>query len=518
MKSEEKMKPYHTVTIRTGAAALLCLLPLLAGCKKDELGEGPRSGNGEIRISASTGSVIAEEGTKSSGEPEIIELRSEDGTITIPMAVFVSDTEDGCTHGTKGQLINDNKYGDYSPMALQEALGTFTLHALNGATSFFDEADSTATWDVAGSRWKMGRSYYWPNETVLGFYAYANMPAPTVAYVKPKYSERKQMLHYEVPGHTDDQTDIILGVYEGTGNAAGEAEIEFHHPLSAVQFKRNPSAADLEGTISITMEGVYYIGEVEQSLDNPKMALSDWRLIKKGQTVTQDNHGLPLIVHGGIDGDPFLIIPQVVDSESRILLSVTLLINGHKIPLNAVIDYAVWEPGKTYTYVVGYTGGLKVELDETSPSEEVRENVIVKNTDVKVAYVRAMVLGYITDQTGGIKSMWVNDDGTNKGTFTVTDGEFGSTTEAWNTTGGTGGWIKGTDGFFYYRKPLQSANPALGTDPDAMTTPLFDRYSISDIGTNNHFQLDIAVQSVEYDDAKDFVRATWGEYAAGLLE
>ena len=498
-------------------AVLLCVLPVLNSCRNENATEDGSAQNGEIVLKARTGSMTCDTETKTISDPEIIELKSADGTVTIPIAVFVSDTDDLHNAETKGQLINDNENGDYSPIAMEDNLESFTVHAYRGGAPFIPLADSTAMWNATENKWKLGTSYYWPEETYLNFYAYANMPAEEFAYVRLDAAARKQTLHYEVPEHTDDQTDIILGVYEGTGNAAGEAELEFRHPLSAVQFKRDPSADDLEGTISITMEGVYYIGEVDQSLDNPEVFT--WRLIEKGQTVTQDNHGLPLEVHGDIDGDPFLIIPQRVTSTARVLLSVTLRINGHDIPLNSIIDNGEWKSGKTYTYVVGYSGGLKVELDETSPSEEVKQNAVVRNTDVKVAYVRAMVLGYVTDRDGGIKSMWINDEGANKGTFTVTSGEFGSTTEAWNKrSDNTGGWLKGEDGFYYYLKPLQSANPALENDPDAMTTPLFNEYRITDLGTNNHFKMDIGVQSVEYDSDKDYVRATWGDYAAGLLE
>ena len=512
------MKRHNTMAGRTAAAFCLCILPFLWGCENGNLPENPSPRTGEILINARAGSLGESGHTKSGDGPEILELRSADGSVTIPMAVFGSDTEDSRVGPeTKGQLINDNVNGDYSPIPLQDNLSTFVMHAYRGTEPVLDPADSVAVWDGSYGVWKMDRSYYWPEETGLSFYAYANMPSEEIAYMRSNVSQRRHRLHYEVPEHTDDQTDIILGVYEGTGNAAGEAELKFYHPLSAVQFKRDPSAADLEGTISITMDGVYYIGEVDQSMDDP--ALFNWILIEKGQTVTQDNHGLPLEVHGDIDGDPFLIIPQRVTPTARVLLSVVIRINGHDIPLNSIIDNGNWEPGKTYTYVVGYTGGLKVELDETTPSENVRQNAIVRNTDVKLAYVRAMVLGYVTDADGKIKSMWVNDDGTNKGTFTVASGTFGSEAEAWNKRpDGTGGWIKGNDGFYYYRKPLQSENPALGDDPDARTTPLFDEYRITNLGTNNHFNLDIAVQSVEYDADKDYVMATWGDYAASLLE
>ena len=496
------MRRYKTITI-IGAALLL----LFCGCAKEELTEGAAAA-GRIGFSAVSGSVGESDcDAKAAMESQVIELRSEDGSVVIPMVVRVSDGIG--TGGTKGQLINGR--------ALQDTLDTFNVQAFKNGSTVFDAADSVATWNTTKGRWDMARYYYWPEMTDLDFYAYANMPAKEIAYVKLKESEHKQMLHYEVPGHTDDQTDILLAVYSGNGNAAGDAELNFYHPLSAVQFRRDPSAADLEGTISITMEGVYYIGEVDQTMSNP--GVFTWRLIEKGQTVTQDNHGLPLVVHGGIDGDPFLIIPQTVGATSRILLRVTLLINGHNIPLNAFIDLAVWEPGKTYTYVIGYTGGLKVELEETSPSEEVKRNVIVKNTDVKTAYVRAMVLGYITDAEGRIKSMWLNDDGTNKGTFTVASGTFDSTTEAWNKRDdGKGGWIKGGDGYYYYKRPIKTAAEGSNGDPDSQTTPLFNEYSITNVGTNNHFQMDIAVQSVEYDAQKDFVKATWGDDAAALLE
>ena len=500
------------------ALSAVSALLLLPSCNKEEM-EAPRIGK-EIRYAVTCGSVqpSAEKKSSESGSGSVVasfELVSEDGSLSIPVSVIETDGlpgGSGAESEVKGYLINgpEGAVGyNGKPIALSDSLDTFIVHAFDTDTQkgFFAKRDSVATY--TDGRWVMSKAYYWPQTKGIDFYAYANLPAQEgSASVKLDSLNRRQVLTYTVPGDTKDQTDILMAIYSGTGTANGEAEICFYHPLTAVQFSR-ADTPEMTGITNITMSGVHYKARATQTRDIPSVFTWDM-LDSKTTTVVQDNDGKPFEVHGEIDGAPFLLIPQYSDGASKVQLSVTVVYNEHRVPINAVLNNMDWKPGKTYTYKIGYKGTLEVDfrLDKIE-SETMKKNAVVWNVGSKDCYVRATAVGYITDDEGTIKSTWLNDDGTNKGSFTVDSGTFGSTT-GWNTN-----WVAGEDGFWYYKKPIKCS----GADEAAKrTTPLFNQYSITGLASGELFEMVLSAEAVEWDSTKQYVKQTWGEAAAALLE
>ena len=510
--------------MRRGLAASLCALLALTSCSLKEMNDAG------INAGKTIGYVVSCDYVAPSGETrcaddggEVVRtfsLKSGDGSLSIPVAVIETDglPYDYAGAGiTKGSLINGPDGADgYTgkPIALSDSLDTFIVHAFDtdSQSAVFAEADSTATY--SDGRWLMGNAYYWPQRTSVDFYAYANMPSQAgAASVKLDKTHRQQMLTYTVPGNTDDQKDILMAIYSGTGTANGEAEIRFAHPLTAVQFGRE-NTPEMTGITNITMGGVHHKGCATQTLERPTDF--SWVLLDdETSTVVQDNDGRPFEVHGKIDGDPFLLIPQTGEGGNYVDLTVTVVYNGHNIPISAILYEMEWKPGKTYTYVIGYKGTLEIEFtSDPAGSANVTENAVVRNVGSKKCYVRAAATGYIKDGEGFVKSTWIDwtsdDEGHNKGTFTVGRGTFGSTEEEWNDH-----WIAGSDGFWYYRKPLECS----GSDEAAKkTTPLFDKYAITGLASGEVFELVVSAQAVQWDAGKEYITETWGEYAAGLVQ
>lgn len=523
------MKRYGKTSLAAGTAAVLCSLLALPSCSRDEISDAATSvrkieyavscagvGTSTAQVKCTTEEEMAAEGVEEAGGRVVgtFELRSEDGSLSLPVAVIESD---GLPFGyesaavTKGSLINGPDGADGytgSPIPLSDSLSTFNVYACytDDQSPVFAAADTVATY--RDSRWVMGSAYYWPQTEMLDFYAYANLPSlDGAAVVSRDLSGRSQALTYTVPSDTDDQTDILMALYTGTGTAGGEAEIRFVHPLTAVQFSRK-EMPEMTGVTNITMSGVHYRGRATQTMDMPTVIT--WEMLEDHTTtVVQDNDGKPFEVHGKIDGDPFLLIPQN-SLSGYVELSVTVVFNGHNIPINAILYNMDWRTGKTYTYVIGYEGTLEIEFtSDPAESSAVTENAVVRNVGEKKCYVRAAATGYIKDGEGYVKSTWLDDDGNNKGTFTVLSGEFGSA-GGWNAN-----WVAGADGFWYYTKPLECS----GNDEAAKkTTPLFDRYAITSLASGDHFELVVSAQAVEWDATKDYVTQNWGEEAAGLLE
>lgn len=501
------------------AAVLLCSASLLlsfSACNKTDCTEFNNTKR-EIGFSASVGRVdaVSEEtkasltDTKPSGT---IMLTSADGSISIPMAVF--ETEGIDTPMTKSSLINGpldpGMPGDDAPIPLKDSLNSFmaSAYSIDSQVSIFTPELSEVSWN--GSDWSMADVYYWPQATGLDIYAYTNMPAGEYAGLVIDKESRSQTLTYVVPRDTDDQKDILMAMYSGTGDNTGKAELMFYHPLTAVQFSRDASMTESSGITEIIMNGVNYGGSVTQQQQS--LATFNWTVSNEQTTVSQDNDGKPFELHGSIDGDPFLLVPQRVSGLRSVVLTVTLIYNGHEIPLNAIIDNASWNAGKTYTYVIGYKGSLEVSLDLQETSSTQKGAAVISNVGVKKCYVRAIVDGFVTDKDGYIKRTYLGNEGIGEGVgaFTAAEGTFG--TDIWNDN-----WVMGDDGFYYYTIPLEVDDTG-HTNPAAKTTPLFNSYVFNGLSAYEYYEMNISTQAIEWDSDKNYVTANWGANAANLLQ
>ena len=512
------MKKYDLIS-RTApiAVALITIVAMSSSCVRNDLEQGYRK-SGELGFAVAANNMKPTDGTKSSADKEaegnrsVIELRSADGSIVVPMTLRVSDgiSVKPSVSTTKGSLINDpndpETYDEGRPIPLPGSLNSFTVHAYNtdSQAPLFADADTVANY--GSGKWSLARNYYWPQEAGLDVYAYANLPAYPSAFVERLEADlnaRTQTLHYTVPNDTDNQTDILMAIYSGRGDKQGNAEILFQHPLTAVRFSCLDSEK-IEGIMEITMSGVHYSGTAVQSLYDPYTFV--WTTTDEDTDVTQDNDGKPFEVHGRVNGYPFLLIPQKVTATKYIELSVVVIHNEHEIPLNATIDETVWEAGKTYTYFIDFDGNLEIQT-MMEEGESSNANAFVKNVGLKDCYVRAMITGYITNDHDEIMSSWYgyNDDGTKYVRGTFAPAGFGSTDTPWNSY-----WIKGSDGFYYYKKPLKYSTSDI-------TTNLFDTYSFPELNPGEVFEMAISAQAVEYDSNWDYVEQAWGAEAARIL-
>ena len=505
------LKIYEKAIIMLSASTLILFS---AGCDRAE-SPVAISGNSIIDFNASVGQVIREDQTKAvssyENHSETIHLTSADGSIVIPLTIV--ETANDADPVTKGSLINGPLDGtipdDSAPIPLKDSLDGFVTCAYytDSQVAVFNPETDSVKWN--GTNWRMDKTYYWPQSSILDFYAWANMPSSEFATISVDKSARTQTLEYIVPTNARDQKDILIAMYSGTGDNEGKADLMFYHPLTAVQFSRARSL-EITGITQIIMTGVNYSGEVTQTMSSP--ASLSWSVSDMEATVSQDNDGKPFEVHGDIDGDPFLLVPQQVSGLRNVVLTVTLIYNGHEIPLNAVISNTSWLAGRTYTYYIGYDGNLEVSLDLQETSYTEKGSAVISNAGTQKCFVRAIVDGFVTDKDGFIKRTYLGNEGKadGVGTFTVTSGTFGTGT--WNTN-----WVMGDDGFYYYTIPLEVDN-AEHTNPAAKTTPLFNSYVFNGLNAYEYYEMNISTQAIEWDYSKSYVTANWGEAAANLLQ
>lgn len=498
---------------------------LLSGCAKDV---ADKESAGSPYDKLITYNVIFD-GTKSSCPDyeracHATALKAE-GMEIIPLTCIESDN--AADMATKGSLANTSGSTASLSGFLSSVDSTFHVYAYSSdGKSYFgldsgghDKAEAVK-WDEKYGKWASATPYYWKHNDMLRMKAYANMPldGKSAITLHNDNDDYWFSVDYVVPEDTKDQRDLLLGsLYYGNGGLRGEASFSFYHPLTAVRFKRSPDLpSNITGIESIIVKGVYASGTVTQDRTDPSKLV--WGTPTGGSTVSQKAEGMLNVSDDDIDGDPFLLIPQDL-SEQNVELTVNLIIDGHAVPFNAILSTGKWEKGKVYTYTVGYSKSLKIEVslsagESVKDGTEVRKDAAITNVGTEKCYVRAIVKGYIQDEEGAISSTWLYTSGDhlneNRGTFQPSG--VGSTSTPWNLN-----WIQGSDGFWYYKRPL-SGTADVNYNVYGKTEKMFDSYIIDELRKGEAFVMTISAQCVLYDEEKEFVKAAWGEEAADLLQ
>lgn len=148
-----------------------------------------------------------------------------------------------------------------------------------------------------------------------------------------------------------------------------------------------------------------------------------------------------------------------------------------------------WLTSSNFVSNVFSVGKNDVEIEETfDDPKTVKEDVYVTNNSNIAVYVRAQVNVYWQDASG--TQLWeqpvAGED--------YTEWESGENAPA-------EGWVKHTDGFWYWTEPLAA---------EGSTGNLIDSISVSKSYTDGRqLVVDIAVQSIQADPA-DAVRQAWG--------
>ena len=260
-------------------------------------------------------------------------------------------------NGTKGELINT----DGSDKALADKdVTSFKASAYNGSSPLF----SNEAVNYSAGRWLTATTYYWPQNTVLTFLAYTNLPEGQTATIA---ATGVSTVH-TVPAEASAQKDILLGHYKGNGGGTGTAAIRFEHPMTAVRFLRGYISESI-GIRSISIKGVTASGTATM---DPDGTVSWSALGAYTHTVSQTKAG-GLSVDGTtkLIGEPFIIIPQNV-AVNDVKVNVTFT-DGTAV--EAPIASGDWLAGKTNTYTLDYLGivygGLGVQpWDETADPVE----------------------------------------------------------------------------------------------------------------------------------------------------
>lgn len=244
----------HFVMLSAVAAAIL-----MVSCIKDEVVDVPfiPSESETICFGVASDWGEYEDVTRSSvalNRTGNHELKSADGTFTLPMGVYV---EDGI------HAVSDMPETRGAKVDSKDAISNFNVWATltktdNAVINYFSNvAYEKNTTDNVFYPVNEAEEYYWPGSGTLDFTAVANVP--TSGFTPTMADNALASFNYTVPTDATAQPDILVANADDVnGNLGTSVPLNFKHIMSAVNIQIGKV---VQGEIrSITLTGVYNKG------------------------------------------------------------------------------------------------------------------------------------------------------------------------------------------------------------------------------------------------------------------
>ena len=216
----------------------------------------------------------------------------------------------------------------------------------------------------------------------------------------------------------------------------------------------------------------------------------------------------------------------------------------YTIPFGKLTKYADWKAGELRTYVLKATEVAVTVEDSMSDDGQTKTMIQIRNMGNVPEWVRATVVGYWADAEGNaVYGYTSNATTTVEGVESYTSDDFvtpwdletekGSSPVYGTFTGwDNANWIKGSDGYYYYKNIIgvdQAATTNLFTSYAVTTTPSIyplDRNTLKRSASpiDVHLEMKIVVQAIlaeatQYKDAEGHYRYTANEtYSEGWAD
>lgn len=378
---------------------LLSAAALLTGCNDDvELpgGDQPSWNNPDV-ISFTAG--IGEPSrvmSRAAGEEkrlyEPLELNGDGSELTLYLHTCLSDRI--------GYRPGEPAAADTTALSRGVQVDTmeaFIKHHTDFAvTALYDDATATyMPWLNAGRSaidniWVPDRTYYWPSQQTLRFYAVA--PSAELGNLKElegvsrntinfQYTARKgnDIGGYGADRDAEAQPDLMLAAStcnKMTGSN-GHAPLQFNHALSAIKFAVRDV---LDGkVVNIRITGVYGSGTcIYTAADDSAGGTVTWSNFTSKTTYSQNfnyeiaqrpvidpNDGSQdILLNGDMPEKTFMLIPQAIPDDARIEVTLRrnnpgLDENGNQLPAEITVGARIkgngieeWLPGREYVYTI----------------------------------------------------------------------------------------------------------------------------------------------------------------------
>lgn len=234
----------------------------------------------------------------------------------------------------------------------------FSIYGFEGTTA---KLSATAVSYNSG-KWAPSTPYFWKSGTSMSFIAY--YPTTCTARTFSGVTPTNAAFTYTVPTAANNQNDVMLAYYTGTGTN-GQAKLDFTHALTSVRFKIGTIAGHTS-IKSIELRGVYSKGVCTPVFKTDGNGTTHYThyfdytnawntssatkvTVKSGDGV---NAGSGSVTANATLGTPFtfIIIPQDTRTSGN---SVTIAIKfNDDIERTATISADNWEVGNTNWYTI----------------------------------------------------------------------------------------------------------------------------------------------------------------------
>ena len=416
------------------------------------------------------------------------------------------------------------------------------------------------------SKWSFGndKTYYWPTDETEVLHFVSMGPANLIdgSYVSNlsgtgygwQTSDKSLKGHFQ--SRKDDNVtdndainmyDFIYGYDDQSKQThASSVSIALKHACVGVRF----IIGDIFGTIgSISLKNFYR--EADFNIASSSLTWSNWsnksefrQVFNKKVDNSNKDSGNPLDDTTG-ETKTFMVIPQELRADAEMIIDMQNTLHPENLSFSKIreanpnlsLDWSEYQ-GKIITFKVSSVKANQVSVFfDDKVTGNVKSDLKFTNDGKSAIYIRACLVGNWLNKDGKVLTSWtenVTDPTKLHGTFTSTNSYFPDnvpTTAAAATAAGIN-WVKGADGFYYYKKILESGHTA--------SQPLFDTFTVTSkpadsegnwntTGSSDesmqivNFEMAILVQAVSAQVSstaeltKEYAKTAWGSAVDAYL-
>lgn len=542
-------KIYFAVTLLLSVVAVSCQRE--ASFDDKEIGENALV----LSMQGSASTRAADEVSVQKGT--LIELTDAETSQKFVFEETIEDLNSAWAPATKGTPVYTENVGVlYEKMIAHVGSSNYDFYSMDN-----EEGKTDGSMVAGGWRYQCSNFTGWPADatdaTSLDFYLLMPTTGNGISGT-PTYGKTGNDLSIEFNYQSETtaaaQKDLILAARtitkkEAMDNRVNGVSVLFNHALTGVKFAIANYDASKKITIkSISFNGLYDGGKCtiipakennyrdkpteEYSSSDGRVAWPNANLTKSGKALKAGEFGAPVNYSGGSfskngkypssfsdkgatnnlnDGDAtqtFWLIPQTMSDDVTLTIEYTCGSETTKTgvfefgkALKTASGYVEWKAGELRTYTIKVDDVNVSITDQFTTST--KNNVVITNTGATEAYIRAAIIGQWVDPSGnpvfGYTDFKTGDESGQPATIPSWYQDYTSGGTYYGTFVGLPGddWVKGSDGYYYYTKPVASGAP---------TTPLFTSYTINDknrpimkVGgkpTPTNLLIDIATQAI----------------------
>ena len=517
-------------------AALLAL----AACVKEETGENtlPESAN-VVSFVLGGDNVVTKSADGAPAASYAIEgVEKAEGLALVETVSSLDEMFSPAEVGTKGAPVYnenfDNLYGTqlyataYEPKAgsAQKLTDVWGSYLENGGTVKLKKAAEDRTYYYDYSKGQT-TNLSWPDGGELLYFLQA--PYDKTKDLSPEFwSDGSIRFDYTDPAYVSgtaianaaaSQTDVLFAS-KVISKSESSNSILMYHALTGVKFQiGNDDPEGVKTSITkVTIKDIASKGHctITPADGSKSSACSVWSGLSQEVTYSQEFSGVVNYTKENsnfsdsfyarnnlknlgstTDGSEILMmVPQKKDAVELTVDFTVKIGDADPVPYERTIKFNVdWKAGELHTYRLTVN---KVDVsveDKVNAEKTVKSDVATRNTGNVTAYLRAAYTiawfyGYDTAEATQATAVAPYEG---KGVFA----DFSED------------WIKGNDGFYYYKYPVK---------PGQLTnSPLFKTFTAPEEAdeapfSGGHLEMKILLQGVQFDEGKAKVANAWGSF------